>query len=146
MNKAFKGKDRGLLSASMSLTCSSDLTISFPGIGTHTNTISNPWGEYSAHLGSYSQSQIFLWLSFFHQVPVYTARYAVAHMEWETCPKFLHMTKPGIEPQSLDQVSRTSFNHTPLLIFIFLLNKHLFKTKNNSKNKEACVFSVFCVK
>ena len=39
-----------------------------PGIGTHTNTISSPWGECSSHLFSYSQSKIFLWLSSFQSV------------------------------------------------------------------------------
>ena len=34
----------------MSLICSADFTISFPGIGTHTNTISSPSWECSAHL------------------------------------------------------------------------------------------------
>ena len=38
------------------------------------------------HVGSYSQSYIFLWHSLFHQVPVYTARYTEAHMKWETLP------------------------------------------------------------
>ena len=89
---------------STSMTWSADFTISFPGIGTHINRILSPLGECSAHVCSYSQSQIFLWHSLFHQVPVYTAE---AHMEWETCPRFLYMTLPGIESLSLDQECRT---------------------------------------
>ena len=47
-----KGKCGALQSASMSLTCFADFIISFPGIGTHTNTISSPLRECSTHLGS----------------------------------------------------------------------------------------------
>ena len=37
-----KGKGGGYSLISTSMTCSADFTSTFPGIGTHTNTISSP--------------------------------------------------------------------------------------------------------
>ena len=42
-----KGKGKGY-SLKSTLTCSADFTSTFPGIGTHTNTISSPLEECSA--------------------------------------------------------------------------------------------------
>ena len=101
------------------------LTSQFPSLVLeHIPTPSHLPGENAAHIfqaaiASHKFSMTFT----FHQVPVYTARYREAHMEWETCPRFLHMTRPGIEPRFMDQDSNllATCLHTCLYITCILV-------------------------
>ena len=111
LGHTFKGKGKcgGYSLKATSMTCSADFTSTFPGIGTHTNTISSPRENAAPCLCR--QLQPVTNISFIFIVPQGTCLYCQVHRGTHgvrNLPKvFLHMTRPRIEPRSLDRESKT---------------------------------------
>ena len=79
---------------------SADFTITFPGYGTHTYTVSSPWGECSH--AAYKGNGFIPFTTFFFR----STRYPLLlgdqrRCGFKACPRLLHMTgAAGIEPQT----------------------------------------------